>query len=241
MRNISDKKVRPTWAIGQGAGSNIDLIPQLEVPHAITSVLFLDSSEVLYAKSTDDPWFAATTPVDGNITSFDPNMRQFFTADEPVSVMACATQRKYCSPDNASMSACIDGFTGMDDRDYTTAALSKAWPEAQDRSAMRGFMSALGNQGAGFLDAYYTLPSAPTLLARGTILGNVQAATISSNHWQDEREQVYKASLAALQSTMVEHARRLYLNGELYCDASEGCERLCNVQVRKQVASKGPR
>jgi hypothetical protein len=194
------------------------------------SLLFLDASEVVYANKTEDPWFSATSLFDNSSLASSANGSHYFVADEPVGVLGCVTQRSYCNPNLPEIVGCIDGFAVISGQ-YSLDPFKSAWPDANDQSAMRAFVAALSNQGAGLLDAYYAIPNSPTLLSRSTIFLNMQVATIPKDRWQDEREYLYKASLAAIQSMMVEHARGFTLSKNMYCEGEKECRRICHSQV----------
>lgn len=65
-------------------GATLELIKELRKPNASVSLLFLDSSDIIYGSETKDPWFSATTRVFANTPSGN---ESYFVADEPVSVM----------------------------------------------------------------------------------------------------------------------------------------------------------
>lgn len=206
-------------------------IPQLRHSNAVISLLFLDASEILYANPTDDPWFAATTTFSDASPVYETNGSRPFFPDQPVGVVGCVTRRSYCNAKSSNSARCIDPFISSSNED-SLQALSAAWPIAEEQSAMLGFMSALSNAGSAFPELYYTMPSAPTLLSRSTIVSNLQSASLPKTRWQDEREHLFKAGLAAMQSTMVEHARGFSSSQNLYCNAGLTCRRLCHSQVR---------
>lgn len=159
----------------------ISLIPELRKPNAQVSLLFLDASEVLYSNKTYDPWFSATT-----------NVPDGFVADEPVGILGCVTQRRYCNPNLPGDIGCsIYLSTDID------AEIERSWPDASDQSVMRGLLAALNEMVFELLVAYYH-PDLPSLLSRSTIVYNQQRATIPKDRWQDEREHLYKASLAGI-------------------------------------------
>lgn len=212
--------------------AEVEVIPELNVPNAAVSLIFLDASEILYANKTGDPWFSASTPFDNSLLTSSPtNRRSYFVPDEPVGVLGCVTQRSYCNPNIPKDVGCINGFAVVGGQN-SSELLKRAWSDVNDQSAMRAFVAALSNAGAGFLDTFYALPNLPTLISRSTILGNMQTAIIPKDRWQDEREHLYKASLAAIQSIMVEHARGLTFGKNAHCDDEMECSRICHSQVR---------
>lgn len=213
-----------------GSEINIELIPELRKPNATISLLFLDSSEVVYVKKTEDPWFSATSLFNSSFLVSSANSRDFFVADEPVGILGCVTQRLYCNPNLPENVGCIDGFAALNEQS-SSGLFKSAWPNANDQSAMRALVAALGIQGAGLLDYYYNIPHSPTLLSRSTILGNIQVAAIPKDRWQEEREYLYKASLAGIQARMVEHARGFDISGNPLCEGEKECRRICHSQV----------
>lgn len=207
----------------------IELISELWKPNGAVSLLFLDASEVIYVNKTEDPWFSATTLFDNSSSDSSTDGTGPFVADEPVGVMGCVTQRLYCNPNLPEDVGCIDGFA-IDDHQSSLDLFQSVWPDANDQSVMHGFVNTLNNQ--GLLDDHYFMPSSPTLLSRSTLAFNLQLAAIPKDRWQDEREHLYKASLAAIQSAMVDHARGLDFSTSTYCEGERECRRMCRSQVR---------
>ncbi|KAH9879753.1 hypothetical protein J1614_001776 [Plenodomus biglobosus] len=222
---IGNYKVTVLAAFG-----GIKPMTDLRKPNVSVTLVFLDASELVYANKTEDPWFSATSVVDNNHLASSANgSRSYFVADEPVGVLGCVTQRSYCNPNLPEDVGYIDGFAIIDDQ-YPLDPFKRVWPDANDQSAMRAWVAALSNQGAGLLDVYYTIPNSPTLLSRSTILANMQTSVIPKDRWQDEREHLYKASLAAIQSMMVEHARGFSFAKNRHCDDGKECRRICHSQ-----------
>lgn len=69
---------------------------------------------------------------------------------------------------------------------------------------MWSVMIAQGGFERGLSEVLYPYKSSPSLLARNTLRNNVQTAVLPSNQWQIEREHLYKASLAVVQSGPVD-------------------------------------
>ncbi|XP_014559796.1 hypothetical protein COCVIDRAFT_35075 [Bipolaris victoriae FI3] len=222
---IGNYKVTPVVAYNYD--KNIQLIPELRKPNSTVSLLFLDASGLFYVNKTEDPWFSATSLFDNSSLASSANGTGPFVADEPVGVLGCATQRLYCNPNLPENVGCIDGFA-VGDHQSSLDLFKSAWPDANDQSVMHAFVASLGIK--GLLDDYYAIPSSPTLLSRSTLMYNVQVAAIPKDRWQDEREHLYKASLAAIQSTMVDHARGFDYSLGKYCGGERECRRTCHSQ-----------
>lgn len=200
----------------------------------MVTLLFLDASNILYSNATQDPWFSANTPSNSTTRTKFKGSNSYLT-DGPVGVLGCVTQNFYCNPDHAGDDKCIDGFA-MDYSDSnSTSSFVRIWPDARDRSAMRFVLSAVN--GANVLEDFYLRPGSPSLLSRSTIAGNMQIAVIPDHRWQDEREYIYKASLAALQAYLVDQARGDSVSRGPYCDESD-CRRICRSQVRDKSTAK---
>jgi hypothetical protein len=204
----------------------MNLIPQLTVPGSLVSLIFLDANSILYAFKTDDPWFSATTPeskLGPNANISDASGEEgFYFADEPVGVLGCSTQRFICNP-NMPNAECTN-FMGQNKSIF---AIQKAWSDPQDQQRIHPIV-----EGAikGQVNSIYNIPGAPVLLARNTMGSNVQTAKLPSNQWQLESEHVFTATLAALQSSIVEYARGSWY-GSLMCNADFPCEQMCHSQV----------
>ncbi|KAF3035270.1 hypothetical protein E8E11_003585 [Didymella keratinophila] len=204
----------------------IEPIQQLSLSNGSLSLLFLDASDIVYYNSTEDPWFSATTSAADSFLSWS-KARRPFIADEPVGVMGCAVRRFYCNPALPEAATCVDGFA---EYNKTQDTITKIWPDVREQSKMRAIISALTNRGVGYLDLHYAIPSVPTLLARNTVLGNLQTAPLPIDHWKDEREYLFQASLADMQSAVVEHARGLDLGQGIFCNNATSCYRSCKSQ-----------
>ncbi|KAH7083074.1 hypothetical protein BKA63DRAFT_502200 [Paraphoma chrysanthemicola] len=209
---------------------NVNFIPELTVPGALVSLLFLDTDLILYNYKTDDPWFSARTPmsifdVSANTSSAASDNGPYF-ADQPVGVLGCSTQRFICNPD-APDADCINSMS----RNKSVLAIQKAWPNLQDQQKIHPILAATHQFGIGKgqPDAMYQLSGAPVLLARNTMTNNRQTARLPSNQWQLEREHIFTASLAAWQSSIVAYARGSWY-GHPSCDADFPCERMCHSQ-----------
>ncbi|KAF9732853.1 hypothetical protein PMIN01_08535 [Paraphaeosphaeria minitans] len=78
-------------------GDESRFAPELSQTDAVGSPLFLDSTDMLYRKKEDDPWFSAASKApqwlkDG--LRGDP----LYVSDEPATVIGCTSQVLYCNP-----------------------------------------------------------------------------------------------------------------------------------------------
>jgi hypothetical protein len=209
----------------------VNFIPQLTIPNAMVSLVFLDNDLILYNYKTDDPWYSAHTP----ISKFDStanaseaaNDEGPYFADEPVGVLGCSTRRFICNPDMPG-AECINSLS----RNKSVLAIQRAWPNPRDQQQIFPFLAASYQYGIGkgSPDAMYQLSGAPVLLARNTMTNNRQTARLPSDQWQIEREHIFTATLAAWQSSIVAYARGSWY-GHLECKPDFPCERLCHSQV----------
>ena len=190
--------------------------------HDMVSLVFLDASEVLYFHKTEDPWFSATTPT---IDEDDPD--NAYTADESASVLGCATKRLVCNPNMPKSLGCIDTFAGSES---INKSFNAAWPNVQDQHVILPIIHSINEPGQGVAEDFYSVTGVPTLLSRNTMMSNYQLAKLPSNRWQSELEHIYRAALAATQSSVVEYARG-YWYGSSACQAEFPCQRICHSQV----------
>lgn len=79
---------------------------------------------------------------------------------------------------------------------------------------------------------WYLLRGVPSLLARNTILGNLQMALLPDDQWQLEQEYVFQANFAAVQTRLVDFARGFWLGSSELCHDGIECDRICSSQVR---------
>ncbi|CAI6253498.1 unnamed protein product [Periconia digitata] len=172
---------------------DFDIIPELETPSSLLSLVFLEKSTIVNLEESTDPWLGAAKQVRvSNITGY--------SSEEPVGVMGCVTTRTFCLPD--SEDRCM--LWNVADAE---TQLSKLWPEEKDRAILRPLFSLLTFGDAGSLDFFYTDQGSLSLLARNTLSGALQGAKIAEDWWQHELEHVFQASLAATQRVVLAYAR----------------------------------
>jgi hypothetical protein len=114
----------------------------------------------------------------------------------------------------------------------------RAFPDAQDRMALRPLSIRLMQYSAGGIHSLYISKSVPSLLAQKTLANAsplqpyqaVQTKPLPSDQWQKEIEYVSQATLAAIQHSLVDYARGSWLGGEGFCE-NEPCRRTCHSQV----------
>jgi hypothetical protein len=198
------------------------LIPELMQSHDMVSLVFLDSSELLYLNRTTDPWFSATTPADNSTEDTG------YFADQDSGVLGCAMRRLMCNPLLPDETGCVNLFAN---NETIIESLKKAWPDSQDQHVIYPLMVAQAESGiAGAPETWYSIPGVPTLLSRNTLMDSVQFAHLPNDRWKDEREHLYKASLAVLQSALVQYARGYWYHDD-GCSTDFPCKRLCHSQV----------
>jgi hypothetical protein len=203
-------------------------LPQLDRPDARTSLLFLESSGVLYINRTEDPWFAATTAGTMNVAIQEAvsGLQEFHVANEPAGVLGCATQRFYCNPELPEDKRCVN-ILGP----YDLGLLSKLWPNEADQAILRGTIAPIHIDAASHPEVFYLASSLPTLLTRFTLLGPWQTDTIPSNKWQQEMEYIFQGTLTSLQSSLVEDAMGdLLAGGDICTKTRERCIKKCYSQ-----------
>jgi hypothetical protein len=208
----------------------MELLPQLTQPYSMTSIIFLDPSETIYMNKTNDPWFSATTPYVSDGDEYTPDSFSF-VADMSGGVLGCVTQRIYCNPHIRNMSVCIDAFGLTDLNGNEDEYLSGAWPNREEQDAIRPILHALSTGVVGNIDQLYEMSGVSALWSRATLYKNLQTAALPNNQWQLEREHIFKASLVATQSSLVEYARGVWYGAGVYCRAENTCQRVCNSQV----------
>ncbi|KAJ4320783.1 hypothetical protein N0V94_003195 [Neodidymelliopsis sp. IMI 364377] len=178
----------------------------------------------MYLNRTEDPWFAATTPATGEL-------KGWYLPNEPATVLGCTSERIYCNPNQQNASGCLNLWeSGEDD-------FQKAWPDPEDRLALRPLSVILQQFGAAGLKSYFDAKSVSSLLARQTLYPldfwntnytTVQTKALPSDQWQKELEYVGQATLSAIQHFIVDYARGVWLGGPL-CE-EEPCRRTCYSQ-----------
>ncbi len=185
---------------------------------------------MIYTQKTEDPWFSATSArvlswSDGMGTSRNPKGQEIFLADEPLGVLGCTTSRYHCHPDLPTTTGCVKVHAkDAEDR------IAELWPNQEDQALIRVWILALRPFQAGNLGSFFLSNSLPSLLARRTILGDIQSDALASDHWKREFEYLFQATLALMQSRAVEYARGYWVGGP-FCGPDTDCRRMCHSQV----------
>jgi hypothetical protein len=214
--------VSPFWFTANVYNGYPRLLPQLQVPNASTSLLFLDASTVLYKYQTKDPWFSATTG------GYGANGSRYMS-DEIAAPMACVTSQEFCDPRLTGATRCTPDTQVQDNR----ADIARVWPNVQEQEMLIPVLYMLRAM-VTEISKYAIRSGLPNLLARDTLSGDVQSASVPENQWQAEMTYLYQASLADMQSSMIEYARGYFFPGAPPC--SDGnCKRVCNSQVGQSI------
>jgi hypothetical protein len=208
------------------------MVAELRQAQGVVSVLMLDASEIVYGYPTEDPWFSATTLVSQSSLPPGSNNSDYFLSDVPGGILGCVAQKTYCNPGLPNSIGCIDGFTGQHIGGNVMDGLSAVWQNVDDQSTVRSILSVLDQQGAGLGDLLYGIPSAPTLLARNTVFGGLQAAPLPTYQWKIERDYIFRANLVAMQAMLLDFARGYWAGDGSFCGRTDGCRRICRSQVR---------
>jgi hypothetical protein len=217
MVDVNSRRLTLESVIRSSSDESVVFIPQLQSSNGKVSLIFLDASEVLTFNETADPWFQGTPLMYKNQPSDS-------LSTKTPGVIGCITRRFYCNPSLPAEAACINGFAHN-----ISDVLPQVWNNTQDLSAIRPILSALG---PNYLDVWYFLRSVPTLLSRNTIMGGMQMDTLPDDRWQAERENLFRASLVSIQSTMIEYARGFWLDMSDSCSNGTQCWKTCRNQVR---------
>ncbi len=196
---------------------------------------FMVPSGVAYLNRTDDPWFSATKEYSMRIS---PHEIVGYVPDEPATVVGCVQERRFCNPKLPASEGCLDLYSaGQND-------FNRIFPDPNDRMSLRPLSIVLQQYGAGGMHGLFAAKSVPTLLARETLLlvdqtkkyTAFQTKPLPSNQWQKEFEYVNQATLSAMQHSIVDYARGVWLGGMDLCK-DEPCRRTCYSQVRQPTST----
>ncbi|XPT04365.1 hypothetical protein M3J09_013444 [Ascochyta lentis] len=199
---LTNKQVPAAYSVGVSLESPLFrdhkmLVPSMNNQDAKVSLLFLDSSNVIYNIPTSDPWFAASQV----LPAYYPGHR-VYSADQPASVIACTTRVSICKPGEHSTEDCAGAF----DHRGLTPALRALWKNTEQAASVEGAIWYI-NRGKIFdSDVFYQTPGLPALMSQWSVDGITQTDNITSDRWQSELEHAFQASLAALQAAAVELA-----------------------------------
>jgi hypothetical protein len=186
-------------------------IPELFIPHADISAIFLAGNRVGFTAPVDDPWFSAGHVSFMNLTAVVGNIRGYLS-DDPARALVCSQRYQYC---NSSMpqnqSASCTPLSGMIE---ATKASLQLFPQEKDRKKFLWSASEILYLANGFNELVGTMQSG-SLLARDSLAGHLQGI-LPDNQWELELEYWFKFALADLQRTILHQA-----TGSVEADAHE--------------------
>lgn len=189
----------------------------------MVTLLFLEASGIMYLNKTEDPLFLATKMP----SKLPPDGTRFYVADRPAGVLGCATQKIFCNPLLPEQPRCVSI-----DQIVSGDLLSKIWADPADFAAMYSLVTTMAGIYAAYPINFYAAPGLPSLKARFTLVPPLQTEALPPNKWQEETEYTFQASLASLQSSLVEAVRgNTPLPNDILCSPQSACETLCRSLV----------
>lgn len=205
-------------------------IPELSRTDAISSLLFLDSTDIHYRGKVEDPWFAANTKAPEWLKK-ELELESVYVSDEPASVIGCTSQVFYCNP---KLGNSDHGCVNLYKSESGLESVAPIWPEPRDLKAFLGYL-ATNNVMLAVPGSFYEYGGLPNMLARFTVGEAMQFDTFPRDQWKREMEFICQASLASFQSNVPQASQNgvWYLDRTLCDDESENglCEKLCRSQV----------
>ncbi|EXJ72608.1 uncharacterized protein A1O5_03754 [Cladophialophora psammophila CBS 110553] len=177
-------------------------ISQLDPVDADLTIIFLASNAIKYSTPNSDPFFSANFYVE--LGSWNGVNLSYFSADEFVSVMACADQYQYCSLG--------DGHAVDRSKCTPLTGYQQAWTALNSTAVNLNGMQygvasriALNSRG---LSTFHAIGGrgAQALRAQDTISDRVQQVTLPDDQWQVEVSNWFAVSLARLQHALFEYA-----------------------------------
>lgn len=152
----------------------------------------------MFTNQTDDPWYSAHVRFANMSTGGLEGSMDWYSADEPASILACTTQHQFCNSHLPADRGCTSLGSYADAQSEGAAIWSNTkqastlnWFEFPIfRSEIQNIVIALGVAGL----------SSRLGLSRGI------QSPIPNNQWQLDVEHWFKASLASLQGWFVESA-----------------------------------
>lgn len=184
----------------------------------------MDASFVIHNHSTEDPWFAVTTPQKDNTGV------QYFTSSAPTGVLGCLTQVSICKPALPPDTSCAPL--------YPSPNLSTIFSHPQDLIAIQGALGAMLSVMSTSPDNFYFMAGIPSLLAGFSLFGPLQLTKLPPTQWQDEVEYNFQNVLASMQASMVEVATGKApwerMEGGR-CRKEDGCRKICGYQKIKST------
>ena len=184
-------------------------IPALFRSDADVSLILLSANNVRYAGPIDDDWFAAHRRVSPENSSSSRSDEFAFRADQPVSVLGCATQYQFCSLDDSDSSK--NNCTTLTGRVGTVTQVNRAYVDFNEnydndqRAAdLMLFSVMMNSMGCEIETSLYKLGNSG-LLARDTLLDGLQTG-LAPDQWELEVLNWHSTFLALMQKSLLEMA-----------------------------------
>ncbi|KUI59498.1 hypothetical protein VP1G_06720 [Cytospora mali] len=193
-----------------GGISDLEPIPELQIPDADIMLFFLSANLVEYITPTNDPWYQATTPgykiayssSPNNITySSSDNKASLYFADEPASPLACAVQEQWCNPNKPEESKC--GPLTTENESMDAAVASGVFSEGGGYNRLSWMNRAAWGVVPFMTDIVASLGSHSLTSRFGLGTVGVQGP-IPDNQWQLDVQNWHAISMASIQSSLVQ-------------------------------------
>lgn len=174
-------------------------IPELEVPNADISALFLEINDVFFSSPVADPWYNAQAGPRSGSTGL--GNTTFYYSDQMVRTLGCAQQYQFCNPSLPKNISCTP-LMGI--FEASRLAETTLFTDPKTRNTFHWSSLAIMNMANGF-NELITILRGGALLASDTLSGVGQFA-LPDNQWELELEHWFKTTLADLQRAVLDQA-----------------------------------
>ncbi|KAH8881178.1 hypothetical protein GQ53DRAFT_888933 [Thozetella sp. PMI_491] len=184
--------------------SNLNPMPELQVPDSDINLFFLSSKDILFALETEDPWYNATNPWKYHLyfkTNNGSNTRPYF-ASEPASPLGCAIQEQFCNSQAGGRPVCSKLLTA---NDAAKAGINSVFSDNETFSMLNWW----GNAAFGpipFLSEIPAILGSHSLDSKYRLEKQGIQGPIPINQWQLDVQHWHEIYLAAMQVMLTESA-----------------------------------
>jgi hypothetical protein len=174
-------------------------IPELLIPTADLSIVFLGTNDMVFLAPVDDPWFKTTLGPTNRTTMMGTHYE--YRSNEPAHPLACVQRYQFCNPSLKKDESCTP-LVGIIEA-FSLASMT-LFPQPQHRETFLWSATAILYMANGFSE-FIGRSRNGALLASDTVSGLGQYA-LPNNQWELELEHWFKFTMADLQRAILDQA-----------------------------------
>ena len=175
-------------------------IPELLVTDGDVIVLFLSSNDIVFFNKTADPWYSAQK-FQGYLFVMGTNTSiPIYAHDNAVRALGCIERLLFCNPNLPGNSSC----TPLTGRSKAFQLGPQLWQDLTQQAYFNWSTSFIQVSNLG-IDTTASIIGTAVLQSRSTLFDGLQSF-IPDNQWELELENLFKVTLASMQSSVVDQA-----------------------------------